>query len=142
MVESGKVWQRLGRSGTEWQGVAEFGKVWQSLAKCGKVWQSLAESGTQGNNWHICHKKYQGVQFTKSGIIGQTIRTWIHTSCRSESSHIILVILDNSVTVKCQSKYTFQTMRYEIHYFSVENSGNLNDSDRHIVHLLKLHSKK
>ena len=74
MVESGKVWQRLGRSGTDWQGVAESGKVWQSLAKCGKVWQSLAESGTQGNNWHICHKKYQGVQFTKSGIIDRLVK--------------------------------------------------------------------
>ena len=56
------------------QGLAETGKVWHRLARCGKVWQSLARLGTLENNRHICHKKYHGVRFTKSGIVDRLVR--------------------------------------------------------------------
>ena len=78
LVETGKVWHRLARCERVWQGVAKCGRVWQSVAKCGKVWQILAKSGTKENNRHICHKKYHGVQFTKSGIIDRLVRQSRH----------------------------------------------------------------
>ena len=135
-MECGRVCQGLAETGKVWHRLARCGRVWQGVAKCGRFWQSLARKKTIGTY------AIRNIMEFSYRQIGQTIKTWIHTSCESELSHIILVILDNFDTVKCQPKYTFQTMRYEIHYFSVENSGNLNDSDRHIVHLLKLHTKK